>query len=73
MVDIAVDWNRRFKLRNFNHFTLTPVTGGTQVTWTAEGTNLYVMKVMELFVGIDGLMGKHFQAGLANLKKAAEK
>jgi hypothetical protein len=31
-----------------------------------------MMKVMEVFVGVDGLMGKHFDAGLKNLKAAAE-
>ena len=72
-INVAVDWSRPFKVRNINDFTLTPVAGGTQVTWAAEGPNLYIMKVMELFVGVDGLMGKHFQVGLANLKEAAEK
>jgi uncharacterized protein YndB with AHSA1/START domain len=71
-VDVAVDWKRPFQLRNTHQFTLTPVASGTQVTWTAEGTNLYVMKVMEVFVGVNGLMGKHFQTGLGNLKKTAE-
>jgi hypothetical protein len=43
------------------------------MTWVAAGTNLYMMKVMEVFVGVNGLMGEHFEAGLENLKKAAER
>ena len=72
-VDVAVDWNRPFKVRNTHEFTLTPTGDETQVTWTAEGTNLYIMKVMEVFVGVNGLIGRHFEAGLQNLKKVAER
>lgn len=31
-----------------------------------------MMKIMEVFVGVNGLMGKHFDTGLENLKAAAE-
>ena len=72
-VDVVVDWKRPFKVRNTHEFTLTPGGDETQVTWVAGGTNLYMMKVMEVFVGVNGLMGKHFEAGLENLKKAAER
>ena len=44
----------------------------TKVTWTMQGSNLYVMKVMSIFVNMDRVMGKHFQSGLNHLKKAAE-
>jgi hypothetical protein len=71
-IDVVVDWKRPFKVRNAHSFTLTPAGSGTQLTWSAEGTNLYIMKVMEVFVGVNGLMGKHFEAGLVNLKKIAE-
>jgi uncharacterized protein YndB with AHSA1/START domain len=72
-LDVAVDWKKPFKVRNSHEFTLLPVAGGTEVTWTAEGTNLYMMKIMEVFVGVNGLMGKHFEAGLRNLKQVAER
>lgn len=71
-VEVVVDWSKPFKVRNTHEFTLTPIGDGTQVTWIAEGTNLCVMKVMEVFVGVNGLMGRHFEAGLQNLKKVAE-
>jgi uncharacterized protein YndB with AHSA1/START domain len=72
-VDVVVDWKRPFKVRNTHQFTLTPIGDNTRVTWVAEGTNLYMMKVMEVFVGVNGLMGRHFEAGLENLKKVAER
>jgi uncharacterized protein YndB with AHSA1/START domain len=71
-VEVAVDWQRPFRVQNTHHFTLSDDQGRTQVTWIAEGTNLYLMKVMELFVGTDRLMGQHFEAGLTNLKTVAE-
>lgn len=73
LIDIVVDWKKPFKVRNTHEFRLASVSGGTQVTWIAEGTNLYLMRVMEVFVGVNGLMGKHFEAGLENLKKVAER
>jgi hypothetical protein len=37
-----------------------------------RGTNVYVMKVMSIFMNMDRFVGKHFETGLANLKAAAE-
>ena len=71
-IDVAVEWKRPFKVRNAHTFTLTPAGNGTQLAWSAEGTNLYIMRAMEVFVGVNGPMGKHLEAGLANLKKIAE-
>jgi uncharacterized protein YndB with AHSA1/START domain len=71
-----VTWTRPFRAHNVNTFRLASSgsgPGATQVTWTLEGTNLYMMKVMEVFVGVNGLMGKHLDAGLASLKQAAER
>jgi len=62
-----------FKAHNVNQFTLEPVGSSTKVTWTMEGTNVYPAKVMSLFVDMDRMMGKHFEAGLDNLKVIAEK
>lgn len=37
-----------------------------------QGTIVYLMKVMGLFVNMDRSMGEHFETGLRNLKAAAE-
>ena len=58
---------------NVNEFVLQRLGNSTKVTWTMRGTNLYPMKVMGLFVNVDRLMGKHFEAGLESLKEAAER
>jgi hypothetical protein len=54
-------------------FTLQPEGATTRVTWTMQGTNIYLMKVLSVFINVDREAGKHFEAGLRNLKAAAEK
>jgi uncharacterized protein YndB with AHSA1/START domain len=71
-IDVTVDWIKPFKVRNTHEFEITPEGQQVRVTWIAEGSNLYLMKIMEVFVGVNGLMGKHFDTGLKNLKAAAE-
>jgi hypothetical protein len=45
----------------------------TDVTWTMHGPNLFIGKVMSLFISMDRMIGKDFETGLANLKAIAEK
>jgi hypothetical protein len=71
-ISIQVDWEKPFVARNINEFVLKANGGPTIVTWSMQGPNLYVMRVMGIFVNMDRMMGKHFEAGLANLKSAAE-
>ena len=54
------------------HFTIAPEGDGSRVTWAMDGNNNYVSKVMCLFVSMDAMMGKDFEAGLASLKQVAE-
>ena len=58
---------------NVADFTLEPQGDSTQVTWAMYGPTPFVSKVMQVFISMDGLIGKDFAAGLANLKAAAEK
>jgi uncharacterized protein YndB with AHSA1/START domain len=69
-VSVRVDWRRPFVASNVNNFALTPRDDGTLVTWTLDGENIYILKLMTLFVGADRLMGSHLGRGLAALKRA---
>jgi uncharacterized protein YndB with AHSA1/START domain len=74
-VVVKVDFVKPFAAHNLNEFILQPIleaAPATKVTWTMQGSNLYVMKLMSTFVNMDRVMGKHFETGLNNLKKAAE-
>lgn len=58
--------------------TLTPVAEGTRVVWTfdanmREGVPLW-MQPMSTYMGffMDGMLGKDYETGLANLKREAE-
>ena len=72
-VVVTVDFARPFVAHNLNTFTLEPAGEATRVTWSFDGSNVYMMKVMSVFVNMDKFMGKHFEEGLQNLKAAAEK
>ena len=71
---VRVDFVRPFVAHNVNEFVLEPSQPGTstKVTWTMSGPNLFFMKVMGVFVNMDRMLGKHFEAGLQNLKSVLE-
>lgn len=71
-ISVKVDFVKPFEAHNINEFTLEPAGTLTNVTWTMQGTNLYLMKVMSIFVNMDSLTGKHFETGLVSLKLVAE-
>jgi uncharacterized protein YndB with AHSA1/START domain len=73
-VVVRVDFVRPFVAHNVNEFVLEPSQPGTstKVTWTMRGRNMFFMKVMDVFVNMDRALGKHFEAGLQNLKIMSE-
>jgi hypothetical protein len=71
-VGIDLQFTKPFAAHNQAEFTLTPSGGGTAVTWAMTGDLSYVMRVMGIFVSMDNLVGKDFEAGLANLKRVVE-
>lgn len=52
---------------------LAPEGGGTRVTWTMNGDMGKNPLFRWMGLMMDGMVGKDFEAGLANLKKLAEK
>lgn len=72
-VRIKLDFIKPFEAHNTTVFTLTPQGEGTQVKWAMQGPAPYATKLMTLFFSMDKMIGKDFEAGLANLKAAAEK
>lgn len=72
-VVIQLDFVRPFRAHNVAEFTLRPDGDGTVVSWAMRGSNSYAAKLMGVFFDMDRMVGKDFEAGLANLKAAAEK
>lgn len=69
---IKLDFVKPFEAHNTAEFTLAPEGDGTNVTWALYGPSPYLTKVMGLFFDMDKMIGTDFEAGLANLKAAAE-
>jgi hypothetical protein len=72
-VVIKLDFLKPFEGHNTAEFTLVPQGVGTQITWAMYGPSPFVSKIMQVFASMDSLIGKDFDAGLANMKVAAEK
>src|SRR5438132_5700666 len=72
-VVIKLDFIKPFEGHNTAEFTLEPKGDTTLLTWAMYGPSPLIAKVMGLFMNMDSMIGKDFEAGLANLKTAAEK
>jgi uncharacterized protein YndB with AHSA1/START domain len=70
---IKLDFIKPFEAHNNAEFTLEPKGDNTLVTWAIYGPSAYVTKVMGVFFNMDTMIGRDFEAGLADLKEAAEK
>jgi hypothetical protein len=71
-VVIQLDFIKPFPSRNATVFALAPRGDGTEVTWTMTGPSPFVARVMGVFMNLEGMVGRDFEAGLANLKAASE-
>jgi uncharacterized protein YndB with AHSA1/START domain len=71
-IKIKLDFLKPFEAHNITDFTLEPRNGATHVTWEMRGPMPFMMKIMHVFMNMDKMVGKDFEAGLANLKAAAE-
>jgi hypothetical protein len=72
-VAIKLDFLKPFEAHNMVEFVLEPRGETTNVTWSMTGKTPYFAKIVHLFIDMDRMVGKDFEAGLANLKAAAEK
>ena len=70
---IQLDFFKPFEAHNLAEFTLEPQGDATKVTWAMHGPAPFISKVMQVFMNFDNMIGKDFEAGLANLKAVAEK
>ena len=70
---IKLDFFKPFEGHNTAEFTFVPQGDVTLVTWAMYGPAPFMSKVMQVFVNMDTMIGKDFEAGLASLKKFTEK
>jgi uncharacterized protein YndB with AHSA1/START domain len=72
-VAIQLDFIKPFEGHNITAFTLVPQGDTTTLNWTMTGPTPFISKLMQVFVNMDTMIGKDFEAGLANLKALTEK
>jgi uncharacterized protein YndB with AHSA1/START domain len=70
---IQLDFLKPFEAHNTAEFTMLPQGDATHVTWLMHGPAPFINKLMQVFMNLDNMIGKDFEAGLVNLKNASEK
>ena len=71
-VGLRLIMTKPFACDNRIDMTLKPLGTETEVTWTMSGRQPFMGKVMSVFIDCDKMVGKDFDAGLANLARLAE-
>ena len=69
---IQLDFFTPFEGHNVAEFTIQPQGGGSHVNWVMRGPASFMSKLMQVFINLDRMIGKDFEAGLASMKQVAE-
>jgi hypothetical protein len=73
LVRIKLEFLKPFAATNTAEFTFKPESAGrTVVTWSMAGCNTFMGKAMSLVMDMDGMIGKNFDRGLADMKSVVE-
>jgi hypothetical protein len=72
-VTIKLDFIKPFEGHNVAEFSLAPDGDATRVTWAMQGPTPFLGKIVSVFINCDKMVGRDFEAGLANLKAVSEK
>ncbi len=72
-VEIKLDFSKPFVAHNLTEFTLAPDGDATRVTWSMQGQSPFIAKLFGVFVNMDTLVGRDFEAGLATMQANCER
>jgi hypothetical protein len=72
-VTMKLDMLEPFEGHNVVEFILAPQGDATEVTWAMHGPSPFMAKLVGVFMNMDRMIGRDFEAGLANLKARAER
>jgi hypothetical protein len=72
-IRIKLDFIEPFEAHNVAEFVLVPKGQATRVTWSMQGANNFVGKMIQTVIDMDRMVGKDFEAGLASLKALTER
>ncbi len=71
LVKIQLDFITPFKAHNVTEFSVTANGAVSDVVWEMYGESPLVSRIMSVFINLDKMIGKDFEAGLANLNRVA--
>ena len=72
-VRLKLDFIKPFEAHNMAEFALQPLPdGATDVSWRMQGRASFLSKLMGVFIDMDRMVGRDFEAGLQNLRELAE-
>lgn len=69
---MKLDMIEPFEGHNNVAFTLAPQGQATEVSWAMSGPSPFMFKLVGIFMNMDQMIGRDFEAGLKNLKAKAE-
>jgi Polyketide cyclase / dehydrase and lipid transport len=72
-VTMRLDMQKPMEGHNMVEFRLVPQGDATEVTWAMHGASPFIAKLAGIFMNMDHMIGRDFEAGLANLKVQAER
>lgn len=72
LVRARMDFRKPFAATHTAEFTFTPEAGRTVVTWSMEGNNNFMGKVVGALIDCDKMVGGQFARGLTTLKDLME-
>ena len=72
-ITIKLDFFKPFEGHNTAEFTMLPQGDATNLTWLMHGPVPFMAKIMHVFMNMDKMVGKDFEAGLESMKRLSEK
>jgi len=72
-VTMQLDMIAPMEGHNTIDFTLAPRGEATEVTWAMHGPSPFIARLAGVLFDMDRMIGRDFEAGLANLKSVAER
>ena len=66
-VVIKLEFIKPFEATNTSTLTITPAGTGSKVVWAFDGPQNFMAKMFGIFMNMDEMVGKDFEAGLAQL------
>ena len=71
-VKTQLTYTKPFQMAQLAEISLSPVAGGTKVTWSVSGHKGFFFRLMGVFFSCDKMIGGEFEKGLSRLKSQVE-